>query len=584
MTTCRVPVECAERLRQSNIDVNATNFHALAAFCARQVKPIFAAWQFVPDVAIPLPDGVTATVLERAMATWAMSPDLDWSWLPTLSRSVGTPPGPVNTTGFTWRSEQLDLQEKLRPLLPGNIGLIEASTGVGKTHVFGELAQHLSRSEQVVIAVPTFVVGAQWQDTWQAMGYPPLAEVWGKARYGEDELAGERQVAALETARSAPAILCSHHVLPKLLATIGRVPTLLVDEAHLLDKAVMSVAGRFLPIGALGPWLVHWNDRHGLPSGTVGEVELPEKLLATIIKKMAPGQDELADDWRASIVCDERALPLVWLRHGQSAHGALQDLWDSVGRAWLFSGTLGTSAADGSRSIRQMVRRLALPAHRAQDLGRVRAPWRDKGVRVLLPAAVSAEDGRPWLSAYRDRKSTWWAEVAQELVHLDRRLKTLVLMTSYADIEAVHALLGSAHGMAASARDVPFEVTRAEFTQGESWAWLATGSAWAGMDLGGHVQRLVIATLPLPDPQALQLVAQVEDAVFDAVSRFKQGIGRAVRDASGAEREIVVMDGRINDRSRAWRAICQPFMQVLGEEFELHQTFTRKTPSLAIAG
>ena len=582
MNACRIPVECVERFRQKNIDATMANFSALAGFCTLHVRPQFAAWQFAPGLTTPLPDGITQSMLERALVTWAMSANPDFSWVPMVGQPVGALAEYAQASGFVWRAEQLELQEKLRALLPGNIGLVEASTGIGKTHLFSDLALSLRETGQVIIAVPTVVVGEQWQSIWQSLGFPALAEVWGKARYGDDKLASQRQARAIEAAQLAPTVLCSHHILPKLLAKLGASPKLLVDEAHLLDKAVMSVAGSFLPIEAMGPWLVHWNERHGLPAGTVGEVDLPRGLLETIIKKMAPSLEGQATDWRASIVCDERSQPLVWLRHSQSALAALETLWKGVEQAWLFSGTLATSGADGGRSVRQMVRRLGLPAQRAQDLGRVRAPWRDKGVRVLLPAMVAGEDGQAWLGAYRDRKAIWHKEVAQTLSSLDRKLKTLVLMTSYADIKAVHALLGSAHGIVASSPDIAFEASRAQFAEEGAWVWLATGSAWAGMDLGSGVQRLIIASLPLPDPQTLTLAAHVEDAVFDAVCRFKQGIGRAVRDDQGLEREIWVMDGRINDRSRAWRSICHPFLQVLGEDYEVHGTFYPQTPSLVI--
>lgn len=583
MKTCRFPVECADRLRVKNVDADVSNLRSLALFCSMHVPPRSAPWKFVDFVSIPVPEGIDAKQMERRLATWGMDPSPDWSWLPTLSRPSAA--GRSGTDGLLWRTEQLDLRDKARALRPGHIGLVEGSTGIGKTRVFAELAHELSTAERVVIAVPTVLVGQQWQDTWRDLGHAPMAEAWGRARYGADEFAGERQAAALEASRSAPVTLCSHHLLPKLFSATGRVATLFVDESHFLDKAVMSVSGSFMPLAAFGPWLTRWYERSGFAIGEVGEVELGGRLLSAVVAKMAPaGMDGSDDDWRASIVCDEGAQPLVWLRHGRSAQHALEELWQNVGRAWLFSGTLGVSGADGQRSTLQISRRLQIPMERRQDLGRVRAAWRDQNVCVRLPEGGVAGDGKQWLGAYRDRKPTWWAEVAHELGRQDASLKTLVLLNSYEDILGIHALLTNPGDFVASDRETSFEVSRDTFIDGHAWCWLATGSAWTGMDLLGKVSRVVVASLPLPDPQSLQLVAKVEDAVFDAVSRFKQGLGRLVRAAEGGPREIVVLDGRINDRTRTWRRICQPFLQVLGEEFELHERFSREAGDLVISG
>lgn len=574
MPQCRLPTECAILLRSENVALDPIILHALAVFCAQHVAPRNAAWRFDDSVMITVPDGAEAGRLERSLATWAMSKSPVWSWLPALSRPL-TRTVLSTVDGIAWRDEQLEIFENARRLKPGGIGLIEASTGIGKTRVFSSLGHALCLSERVVIAVPTVLVGQQWQATWQAMSFAPLAEVWGRSRYGDDECASERQDAAIENARAAPAILCSHQLLPKLFDAVGLVGALLVDEAHLLDKAVMGVAGSFLPVTAFGPWLVRWYERNGFAAGGPGEIELGGRMLKLVVARMAGGQTPVDDDWRASIVGDETSQALVWLRHGKSAQQALGQLWPHVARAWLFSGTVGTTGADGKRSVSHMVRRLEIPEARAQDLGRVRSAWRDQGVCVWLPEHFAGDDGRLWLSAYRDRKEFWWAEVAKILALLQPSKKTLVLLNSYEDIDEIRSQLPLArlHEFVASSRETPFEASRDAFLQSGAWAWLATGSAWTGMDLPSGIARVVIGSLPLPDVEALQRVGRVEDIVFDAVSRFKQGLGRLVRGTEGGEKELLLLDGRINDKTRAWRRICQPFLQVLGEEFEDHERF-----------
>lgn len=552
MKTCRLPLECVNQLASRQLGTDGLILGRLLQFClTRKVRPA-APWKFAEGVSIPLPAGVEPGVAEAALVGWAVRLPLDWSWATDASL-------------VPLRPEQAALQAVLAQARPGAIALVEASTGIGKTRVFARFAQEgRLRFAHVVMAVPTLAVGRQWLDEWDLLGAEPLAQVWGRAQYGDDEGADAAQLGALEAARQARCILCSHGVLAKLLDALEGDVLLLVDEAHLLATAVAGLSGEFFPAASLGPRFLRWCQASDVLAAG-GEVLLTDRMRQVAARRLRSG------DGAAISVVGSLSHPLVWVRDAGSVAAALGAIWQKVRQAALFSGTLTWSSAAGVATTSLMARRLAIPAARHQDLGRVRAGWRDEGVQVLLPDLRQGQDGRVWLGAYRDRVETWRAEVAAVLSAMPRDRKTLVLLTSYADVEGVTQLLRGVAGVTSSAPGEPVEAALSRLAREDSWCWIATGAAWTGMDSSVPLQRLVIGKLPLPTPEQLQ--AGTQDAVFDAVSRFRQGIGRLVRGAGGSQLEVVLLDGRINDTSARWRRVCQPFLQVLGEDFDDHLRF-----------
>jgi CRISPR type IV-associated DEAD/DEAH-box helicase Csf4 len=340
--------------------------------------------------------------------------------------------------------------------------------------------------------------------------------------------------------------------------------------------ALTSTTGVFVQAAIFGPWFKRWCARNALPGNQPGELALGGRLEKMVLHKMIP-LEQLDQDWRTSVLTRDDGDAIVWARHAGSVGDALQQMWASVYEALLFSGTLAWSSSCGVRSTSIMTRRLCTPPERSQDLGRVHPAWRDAGVCVRLPEQHLGEDGRLWLGAYRDRKATWRQEVANVLRHISRSGKTLVLLTSYDDVQAIAEELIDVPGVCSSQRGDPVDIGANQLSTHGNWCWLATGAAWTGLDLDYPLTRLAIGTLPLPDPTAMRLLACPQDAVFDAVSRMRQGIGRLVRGAQSPvqQREIMVLDGRVNDTTAVWRHICQPFLQVLGEDFETHQRFTK---------
>lgn len=492
--------------------------------------------------------------------TWALSTAPDWSWY--------TAP-----TTHPWRPEQKRLIERANGLRETGIGFLEGSTGIGKTRAFSFLAATAAAHLRVVIAVPTLAVGDHWRETWPLFSAEALSEVWGKAQYGDDdEFVSGRQAAALSIAANSNMVLCTHQMLPKVLEATSSSSMLFIDEAHLLSASIGSLAGNFFPASALGKLVLRWCDQQTLPGTDAEEIEVTGRMRELIIHRLVPEKDWKLS-WRASIITRQDSEPLVWIRHANSVGEVFARLWKHTARAILFSGTMSWLSAAGVRSTHHLARRLGIPPDRLQDLGRVRPEWRDDGVTVLRPKRHTTDNAKMWLGAYRGREEQWWPEVASALITLRKRPgKSLVLVNSYSDIDGIRSAMGRVAGVVTSQRGDGVDVGLKALAKKSSWCWLATGAAWTGMDATVELQRVVIVKLPLPDPHAMRLLAHPHDAVFDAVSRFRQGIGRLVRTAGRQGLEIIVLDGRINDPSPRWRSICQPFMQVLGDEFEQHAT------------
>ncbi|WP_175518587.1 helicase C-terminal domain-containing protein [Paracidovorax wautersii] len=518
-------------------------------------------WKFAPGLIATIPEGSTPAAVERALASWALTAATDWTWI--------DPPSAID-----WRPEQRILLDQVAELRRDAIGMLEGGTGIGKTRAFAWLAS--AADQRVVIAVPTLSIGSQWIEAWKLFCDAPLAQAWGRSHYSDNEaLAIELQDQALQAAGAARAVLCTHQMIPKVLEAASSPSMLLVDEAHLLSASMAGLAGKFVPAAVLGPWITRWCNQQTLPGADDEEIELGGRMRELVVRRLVP-QPEQHQTWRASVVTRQGGEPLLWVRHAGSVDTVLQQLWARVSQAVLFSGTLSWQTYAGVRTLQHQARRLAIPAARLQDLGRVRAEWRDEGVTVLRPAREQGVDGKAWLGAYRGREEIWWPEAADAILDFKGRGgKTLVLANSYADIAGIAEAMGKTTGVVVAEKGMPMDEQAKKFARKTAWCWLATGAAWTGMDTNVPLQRVVITKLPLPDPQAMRLLAHPQDAVYDAVARLRQGVGRLVRAAGGTGLEIVIMDGRINDLRPRWRTICQPFMQVLGEEFETHGIFVR---------
>lgn len=88
------------------------------------------------------------------------------------------------------------------------------------------------------------------------------------------------------------------------------------------------------------------------------------------------------------------------------------------------------------------------------------------------------------------------------------------------------------------------------------------------MDMPVPISRLAVSKLPLLHPEAMGEDVLPEQAIHDCVNRFRQGLGRMVRAEGYSERELALLDGRVNESSPWWSGVCHPYMQVLAEDYE----------------
>lgn len=606
MRYCRVPTVSVSRLKAKGIEPTADILLALLNHCIQVGSTEHRPWVF--DQACQVPIGIEADPLhmERLLMTWAMQTKVDFSWLDQIpkpritSMASGTAAAPakskrakrsrverapieqqpaknevqsvvaalvpVDTYDFEWREVQQFMFERLEWMRDDAIATLEASTGSGKTRVAARwICNRLhDGGAPFIVAVPTVALATQWVSEFaQIDRNVDVLPVLGKQHYPT----AKHQEQALEAAMHAKLVICTQHMLLTLMAM--KKWRLVVDEGHLLAWAIKASAGFYLPVQALGEGFKSWcTGKLGLIEGQAMEVPLMGKVRSMVIKKLKV-QPEQVDG--VSVVVDADGGMGVMANSKAAVKAALARLWSACSCALLLSATESSVSSAGVRSIHLFSRRLAIPEGRLQDLGQIKSRWRDAGVKVLMPERKKASDGSLWLTPSKKRTSAWYDEIAQVLAGWSvGRKKTLVLATSYADVqglkEAVAAL--GVSGVFSPGRETPISEQRLAFASSAVWCWVATGTAWTGMDLPVPIARLAVSKLPLLHPEAMDADALPEEVVHDCVSRFRQGLGRMVRAEGFEERELVLLDGRVNESAPWWRGVCHPYLQVLAEDYE----------------
>ncbi|MHB1201460.1 MAG: hypothetical protein ACYCZ6_18295 [Polaromonas sp.] len=197
------------------------------------------------------------------------------------------------------------------------------------------------------------------------------------------------------------------------------------------------------------------------------------------------------------------------------------------------------------------------------------------------------------------KEVAWHDDLAQELrkIWSSAAGGVLVLCTSYATVKALHERLTSgdddlADSVVRAVAKVSVRSQAQDFLrhsqQGRRPLWLAVGSAWTGVDIGGHdpwrdlfgqeiapeddnvLTDLVIPRLPFGTNQSLSHLWRLRNSpnvpwdLYNASLLFKQALGRLVRRALlPANRRIFVLDARMGDPDQVGRLV--PFVKSLAK-------------------
>ncbi len=265
-----------------------------------------------------------------------------------------------------------------------------------------------------------------------------------------------------------------------------------------------------------------------------------------------------------------------------------EELWRSCRAAGLLSGTLYLPNADGRLSSGFLRMKLLVPRERALEIDPVHPAWNFSAPTLYLPSAQVADNLTYPGTAEDDSGTTdvirWHETIAKHLLEITTTAAggTLVLCCSYLDIRAFAVLLADSLGerLLSSKGGSSMRILSEEFLRlGRKMArpvWLATGSAWTGLDLADRnasdptrdvlLTDLVITRIPFGTNKTAVHLARIKRLGFDveameAALRLKQGLGRLIRREGVTNRRIWMMDGRsIGRRSGYFKRVFGPLV------------------------
>jgi ATP-dependent DNA helicase DinG len=270
-----------------------------------------------------------------------------------------------------------------------------------------------------------------------------------------------------------------------------------------------------------------------------------------------------------------------------SVDQVLQRLWRSKAGAGLVSGTVFTPLNGGREDSAYMEAKLGIPRNRARILGPFTAPWVINTPTLFRPSDELLEafsyrfDEQADDSESSDETARWQSHVAEAIHFAAKSSKggMLVLATSYADIKALHKHLSSVlkDRLLVQQSGDSMGRLKEEFISlrrsGVKPVWLATGSAWRGLNLSDDdkspeddflLTDLAILRCPWNSNRSFTHLARTLAAgslpeMSETAFQLRQGLGRLVRRAGLLHRRIWMLDGRlwspIHPRSRTMLSV-----------------------------
>lgn len=267
-------------------------------------------------------------------------------------------------------------------------------------------------------------------------------------------------------------------------------------------------------------------------------------------------------------------------------------LWASVDSAACVSATLYLPKTDGTRSAAYIQNILNIPRDRALEFLPVVPDWVKTTVQEFkLVDLKRAPSGRVYLRrpsrkdnmsalARSKAETIWLTDIADELekIYSTAEGGVLVLMTAYALAEELYDLLPENvrdHAILSKPKTTISDKVN-EFHErsasGERVLWLAVGSAWTGINVGGHepmtiatgtfipaaqdnvLTDLVIPALPFGTNKTITHLTRCARnknshvEIVETLFKTMQGIGRLVRrEGLPKNRRVHILDARLAD-------------------------------------
>lgn len=240
----------------------------------------------------------------------------------------------------------------------------------------------------------------------------------------------------------------------------------------------------------------------------------------------------------------------------------------------LLSGTLLHIGSSGSSSS-NVARELAIAPDRQAATTPVHPAWLTDSPKLMMPAVDMIDSLLPPTGDDVDPLQVLdWFQACAKVVNLAAKTAmggTLVLMSGYDRLDGIADALRAGFPslvkrLVVQSRQQRVSTCAAQFKEmaraGLRPIWLATGSAWTGLDLADDqvpehqaAQDLLLTDLVMPNiPYGLDKTtthfARVNRMGFGIESmatqrRFRQGIGRLVRRQGLLHRRIWLIDGRL---------------------------------------